>query len=155
MLAKLGRLLRVVRIAERDPDPERCRAEGKQRTGTWGFCETGIGGCLPDLTDSVHSKWGIHLAPPMTPCLSERSNHISKADQYSPHIIGTAGNEIWSKGEFSQTIQSQNGAPIQLKGYWGSVTVREGDTWKTRMVTFNIAPAPAATPSPTATPSNQ
>ncbi len=91
----------------------------------------------------------------MTPCLSERSNHISKADQYSPHIIGTAGNEIWSKGEFSQTIQSQNGAPIQLKGYWGSVTVREGDTWKTRMVTFNIAPAPAATPSPTATPSNQ
>ena len=83
------------------------------------------------------------------------SNHISKGDQYSPHIMGTAGNEAWATGEFSQTIQAQNGAPIQLKGYWGAVDVREGDTWKARMVTFNIGPALAATPSPTASPSNQ
>ena len=27
------------------------------------------------------------------------SNHFGKWDQYSPHIIGTAGNEIWSNGE--------------------------------------------------------
>jgi uncharacterized protein (TIGR02246 family) len=79
------------------------------------------------------------------------SNHISKADQYSPRIIGTAGNEIWATGEFSQTIQAQNGGPIQLKGYWGTVKVHEGDTWKTRMLTFNITPAPVptTTPSPT------
>jgi hypothetical protein len=61
----------------------------------------------------------------------------------------------WATGEFSQTIQAQNGAPIQLKGYWGAVNVREGDTWKIRMDTFKIAPVPAATPSPTASPSNQ
>jgi hypothetical protein len=32
-----------------------------------------------------------------------------------------------------------------------TVKVHEGDTWKTRMLTFNItpAPAPATTPSPT------
>jgi ketosteroid isomerase-like protein len=83
------------------------------------------------------------------------SNHISRTDQYSPHIIGTAGNEIWATGEFSQTIPAQNGSPIQLKGYFGSVKVREGDTWKTRMLTFNITPQAAATPSPTASPSSQ
>src|ERR1700689_5468717 len=27
------------------------------------------------------------------------SNHISRTDQYSPHIIGTAGKEIWATGE--------------------------------------------------------
>ncbi|MGB8709969.1 MAG: nuclear transport factor 2 family protein, partial [Methyloceanibacter sp.] len=61
-----------------------------------------------------------------------RKNHISKADQYSPHIIGTAGNEVWSNGEWSTTMQGKNpGDPIQLKGgYWASISVREGDTWK-------------------------
>jgi ketosteroid isomerase-like protein len=49
------------------------------------------------------------------------SNHISKRDQYSPHIIGTAGDEAWSNGEWSLTLQGQDGGPIQLKGYWSSV----------------------------------
>ena len=26
------------------------------------------------------------------------SNHIAKPDQYSPHVIGTAGNELWWNG---------------------------------------------------------
>jgi ketosteroid isomerase-like protein len=81
-------------------------------------------------------------------------NHIDKVDQGSPHHIGTAGNEAWSNGEWSETIQGQNFGPIQIKGYWSNVTVREGDTWKIRMDTFNVTPAPATTPSPTTTPSN-
>ena len=72
------------------------------------------------------------------------SNHIGKPDQYSPHIIGTAGNEVWSNGEWSLTFQGKNPGPIQLKGYWSSISVREGDTWKDRMLTYNITPAPAA-----------
>jgi hypothetical protein len=35
------------------------------------------------------------------------------------------------------------------------IEVREGDAWKRRMLIWNITPAPAATPSPTTTPSNQ
>ena len=83
------------------------------------------------------------------------SNYLNKRDQYSPHIIGTAGNEVWKNGEWSLTLQGHDFGPIQLKGYWSSISVREGDTWKDRMLTFNAFPAPAATPSPTTTPSNQ
>jgi uncharacterized protein (TIGR02246 family) len=87
------------------------------------------------------------------------SNHIVKFDPDSPHVIGTAGNEMWATGEWSVTIQGQNGPAIQLQGYWGATKAREGDTWKTRMDVYNITPRPAATgtatPSPTTSPSNK
>jgi ketosteroid isomerase-like protein len=83
------------------------------------------------------------------------SDHLNKDDQGSPHMIGTAGNEVWRTGEWSFTFQSKSGGPIQLKGYWGGINVREGETWKIRMLTFNVTPPPAATASPTASPSNQ
>ena len=72
------------------------------------------------------------------------SNHIDKADQYSPHIIGTDGNEMWSNGEWSLTLQEKTGDPIPLKGYWSEIYVREGVAWKVRMQMWNITPAPAA-----------
>jgi ketosteroid isomerase-like protein len=72
------------------------------------------------------------------------SNHLNKDDQGSPHMIGTAGNEVWRTGEWSSTLQGKSGGPIQLKGYWGAINVREGDTWKIRMLTFNVTPPPAA-----------
>ena len=68
------------------------------------------------------------------------SNHFGKRDQYSPHIIGTAGNEIWENGDWSLTYQVAGGGPIQLKGYWSAIRVREGDAWKTRMEMSNVAP---------------
>jgi ketosteroid isomerase-like protein len=70
------------------------------------------------------------------------SNHFSQADQNSPHGIGTAGNEMWAIGEFSETLQGQDGDPIQVKGYWSEICVREGDGWKDRMLTYNITPPP-------------
>jgi uncharacterized protein (TIGR02246 family) len=82
------------------------------------------------------------------------SNHIIKVDQISPHMIGTT-DKAWNNGEWSTTVQGQNGAPIEMKGYWSSITVHEGNTWKDQLQTFNITPAPAATPSPTGSPSNQ
>jgi len=83
------------------------------------------------------------------------SNHIAKPDQYSPHVIGTAGNEMWWNGEWNVTLQGQTGGPKQAKGYWTSIVVREGDTWKDRMQISIVAQAPALTPSPTTTPSNK
>jgi ketosteroid isomerase-like protein len=68
------------------------------------------------------------------------SNHLSKRNQYSPHTIGTAGNEVWSNGERSLTYQVNGGGPIQLKGYWSNIQVREGDAWKTRMTMSNVTP---------------
>jgi ketosteroid isomerase-like protein len=82
------------------------------------------------------------------------SNTVNEADQYSPHVIGTAGNEIWGTGDWSNTIQGKGWGPIAQKGYWGSISVLEDGVLKDRMQTWNITPAPAATPSPTTTPSN-
>ena len=33
------------------------------------------------------------------------SKHVSKQEEYSPHVIGTADNEAWSTGEFEQTFK--------------------------------------------------
>jgi len=82
-------------------------------------------------------------------------NHIDKVDPDSLRLIGTAGDAVWANGEWSETIQDPNGGPIEVKGYWSSVHVREGDTWKIRLDTYNVTPAPAAAASPTAGPSKQ
>jgi uncharacterized protein (TIGR02246 family) len=94
-------------------------------------------------------------------------NHITKVDGNAYHLIGPAGNELWATGESSETGQGKNGEPIPIKGYWAGINVREGDDWKIRVSAFNstpdsvmlinksFAPQPAATASPTASPSNQ
>src|ERR1700693_278464 len=46
------------------------------------------------------------------------SKCVGKADQNSPHIIGTDGNQMWATGEWSQTVQGTNFGPIEAKGYW-------------------------------------
>jgi uncharacterized protein (TIGR02246 family) len=86
------------------------------------------------------------------------SNHIHRLNSNSARIIGTAGNValVALNGEFSVTVQGKTGGPIPVEGYWSEIDTREGDDWKIRMHTFSITPAPvAATPSPTARPSNQ
>ena len=69
------------------------------------------------------------------------SDHIGKPDEYSPHIIGAAGNEVWASGGWSTTIKGQDFGPTQIKGYWS--VIREGDDWKIRMLTTNVSPPPA------------
>jgi len=77
------------------------------------------------------------------------SNSLITVDEDSPHMIGTASNELWATGAWSATIQGQNFGPIQIKTYWS--VIREGDDWNIRM----LSPVPAATPSPATTPSNK
>jgi uncharacterized protein (TIGR02246 family) len=95
------------------------------------------------------------------------TNYITKADGNAYHLIGTAGNELWATGESTETGQGRNGEPIPIKGHWAGILVREGDDWKIRVSVFNttpesvilinksFGPQPAATPSPTASPSAQ
>lgn len=82
-------------------------------------------------------------------------NHIDKVDPDSLRLIGTAGDAVSLTGKWRETIQDPNGRLTEAKGYWSAIDVREGDTWKIRLDTFNVTPAPAATPSPTASPGNQ
>jgi uncharacterized protein (TIGR02246 family) len=81
------------------------------------------------------------------------SNNLAPVDDDSPHIIGTDGKEMWATGKYSLTVKGQNFGPVEVKGYWS--VIREGDDWKIRMLAFNSAPPPTATPSPTTTPSSQ
>jgi uncharacterized protein (TIGR02246 family) len=81
------------------------------------------------------------------------SNNLAPVDDDSPHLIGTAGKEMWATGKYSATVKGQNFGPVEARGYWA--VIREGDDWKIRMLCFNSTPAPAATPSPAASPSNQ
>jgi uncharacterized protein (TIGR02246 family) len=94
-------------------------------------------------------------------------NHIGKVDGNAVHLIGTAGNELWATGEWSETGPGKNGEPIPIKGYWSATYVREGDDWKIRvdagnttpdsvlLINKSFAPQPAASPSSTASPSTQ
>ena len=72
---------------------------------------------------------------------------MSKPEQYSPHVIGTAGNEVWSTGEFSQTFQVEKGSPLQISGHFLDIDVREGDALKYKVQTYNFTgpPVPAET----------
>ena len=65
------------------------------------------------------------------------SNYSSKADQYSPRLIGTDGSETLEIGEWSCTIEGHDGSPIQLRGYYSSIDIRKDGGWKIRMVTAN------------------
>jgi len=65
-------------------------------------------------------------------------NHIGQADQ-----LNAIGNEPWSVGEWWNTLQSQTG-PVFVRGYWSAIYLREGDTWKIRMLTVSEHPRPAA-----------
>jgi ketosteroid isomerase-like protein len=83
------------------------------------------------------------------------SRHLTTADQDSPHIIGTAGNEAWTNGGWNTTIKGQDWGPSDFKGNWVEIYRRDGDDWKIRLDIWNLTPAPAATPSPTASASNK
>jgi ketosteroid isomerase-like protein len=83
------------------------------------------------------------------------SDHLDKADENSPHLIGTDGNEAWSNGEWTGTIKGRNWGPKEFKGYWTEIYRREGDTWKKRLDMWNVTPSPAESPCPTTTPSSQ
>ena len=43
------------------------------------------------------------------------SDHVGKPDEYSPHIIGTAGNEVWASGGWSTTIKGQDFGPTKSR----------------------------------------
>ena len=68
--------------------------------------------------------------------------HVSKPEEYSPHVIGTAGNEVWTTGEADVILQIENGSPLRIHAHYLSILVRKGDAWKTKVDTYNTAGPP-------------
>jgi uncharacterized protein (TIGR02246 family) len=81
------------------------------------------------------------------------SNHTTTLDPASYQITGTT-DTIALSGGWSVTVEVQ-GKPQEFKGRWLAIYTRGSDGWKIWKSAFNVDPAPAATPSPTTTPSSQ
>jgi ketosteroid isomerase-like protein len=80
------------------------------------------------------------------------SNH--KNVPTSAYPIGADGKQFWATGSWNHTVQVQAGKPVEQKEFWSAIILNDG-TGKHVMQTWNITPAPAVTPSPTASPSTQ
>jgi ketosteroid isomerase-like protein len=65
------------------------------------------------------------------------SDHISLTDASSPHAIDDS--TMWATGSWSLTVQTKGENPIPCKGYWSAIYSREGNVWKEKMQTWNIA----------------
>jgi uncharacterized protein (TIGR02246 family) len=70
-------------------------------------------------------------------------SHHTTYDPTSPHPIGGDGNSVWENGEWSSAIapRGEDCGPRQIRGYFTSVNVHEGDHWKVRVLTSNLTPA--------------
>jgi ketosteroid isomerase-like protein len=84
-------------------------------------------------------KWHLDLFQQ-----GQHSNHQAKADEHSPHVLGTGGDEVWLNGEWSETVRTKDSATIHITGFWSAIDTRVGDDWKIRMLTFNLTPVPPA-----------
>jgi uncharacterized protein (TIGR02246 family) len=68
-------------------------------------------------------------------------NSMAKVDGNAFHVIGTAGNELWATGEYSETVQGKNGEPRPVKSYNFWIFVREGEDWKILVDAWGLTPA--------------
>jgi ketosteroid isomerase-like protein len=75
----------------------------------------------------------------------------------SAHLTATTtgGTELWRNGESSLTWQVKGGDPTPAKGYWSAIEVLEDGILKDKLQTYNVTPAPAASPSSKASPNSQ
>jgi uncharacterized protein (TIGR02246 family) len=56
--------------------------------------------------------------------------------------LNAIDNAVWSVGKFWSTHQTHSG-PVFAHGYSSAIYVREGDSWKIRMLTISEHPEPA------------
>ena len=88
----------------------------------------------PQAIEKQYAEWfkGAHY-----------SNRTGKIDPNSFRMVGTA-DKIAYNGEWSHTIQVKGRDPVQQKGYFLAIRIREGDAWKIWMSAYNITPPPPA-----------
>jgi ketosteroid isomerase-like protein len=65
----------------------------------------------------------------------------------SPHLVDAGGNVVWEEGEWTGTffLQDEDCGPHQIRGYFSSIKVRKGNTWRFCMSTFVSSPQRSTT----------
>jgi ketosteroid isomerase-like protein len=82
------------------------------------------------------------------PDIAEFYSRLFKAgidhDELTVDQVSPLGNDaVLAWGEFRVSGKSQSGAPVEVKGFWTEVAVREGGKLKVRLLTaFRKAPPP-------------
>jgi ketosteroid isomerase-like protein len=74
------------------------------------------------------------------------TNSMRQHDQ-----VNAVGDEAWAIGRWWSNLQSQNG-PVLARGYWSTIFVRDGVSWKIRSsnyifsgdISLTAAPSPSA-----------
>ena len=67
---------------------------------------------------------------------------LRKSNQDCYRFSFNCGKVVWENGEWSGTffLQGEDCGPHQVRVYFASINVREGNTWRVCMSTFSISP---------------
>ena len=55
-------------------------------------------------------------------------------------VLVLAPDKMWCNGDWSTTLELPNGKRMVEEGFWSAVEVKDGDTWKHQLATFNVIP---------------
>jgi hypothetical protein len=89
---------------------------------------------------AINTEPGQNLSLPEIDSF-QRSPIIDFNSRRERRQLNAIDNAVWSAGQWASTIQSETG-PVFTWGYWSAIYVREGDTWKIRMLTLSEKPHP-------------
>ena len=73
---------------------------------------------------------------------------------YQHDQVNAVGNETWAIGQWWSNVQRPDG-PAIVSGYWSTIFVRVGGTWKIRLATCNFSGAISLAPSVAQSPSER
>ena len=55
-------------------------------------------------------------------------------------VLVLAPHKMWCNGNWCMTFELPNGTRMAEEGFWSAVEVKDGDTWKHQLLTFNVIP---------------
>ena len=55
-------------------------------------------------------------------------------------VLVLAPDKMWYNGNWCMTFELPNGKRMAEEGFWSALEVKDGDTWKHQLLTFNVIP---------------
>jgi hypothetical protein len=62
------------------------------------------------------------------------------SDAPNPLVLVLAPDKMRCNGNWCMTFELPNGKRMAEEGFWSAVEVKDGDTWKHQLLTFNVIP---------------
>jgi uncharacterized protein (TIGR02246 family) len=55
-------------------------------------------------------------------------------------VLVLTPDKMWCNGNWCMTFELPNGKRMAEEGFWSAMEVKDGDTWKHQLLTFNVIP---------------